>query len=132
MVAVVPNPQQIRVPNTPIEQWVDDNGYPTPATQTFLYTLITSLQQNFGNEGLVAPSQPQDITTTPPTDNISIIQYNTVVDPTTSTAVTTLQNGTFLYDSTNKRMLVSIEIGGVPTFQELVLQAPNPVINPPI
>lgn len=129
--ATVPNPQQIRVPNTPIERMVDDQGYPTPATQTFLYTLITSLQQNFGNEGLVAPSQPQDITTTPPTDTISVIQYNTIVDAA-GVAKESLQNGAFLYDSTNKRMLVSIDVGGIPTFQELVLKAPNPVINPPI
>lgn len=130
MVAVVPNPQQIRVPNTPIEQWVDDKGYPTPATQTFLYTLITSLQQNFGNEGLVAPSQPQDATTTPPTDNISKIQYNTVINAQ-GVPQYTLQNGTFIYDSTNDRILVSINVAGVPTFKQVTVTNPIPAINPP-
>lgn len=129
MVAVVPNPQQIRVPNTPIEQWVDEKGYPTPATQTFLYTLITSLQQNFGNEGLVAPSQPQDATTTPPTDYISQIQNNTVVDPATGTPMYTCGYGRFLYDSTNNRILVSIDGGGgVPAFMQVTLAAPVPPI----
>lgn len=128
MVAIVPNPQQIRVPNTPIEQMVDEKGYPTPSTQTFFYTLITSLQQNFGNEGLVAPSQPQDATTTPPTDYISTIQNNTIVDPTTNTPVHTLQPGTFIYDSTNDRILVSIVVGGIPVFRQITVTVPVPPI----
>lgn len=129
MVAVVPNPQQIRVPNTPIEQWVDDKGYPTPATQTFLYTLITSLQQNFGNEGLVAPSQPQDATTTPPTDYVSQIQNNTIINTATGAPVQTLQPGTFLYDSTNDRILVSIRVSPTSVvFKQITVAAPVPPI----
>ena len=127
MVAIVPNPQQIRVPNAPIEQLTDEKGYPTPSTQTFLYTLITSLQQNFGDEGLVAPSQAQDATTTPASDYISQIQNNTVIDAQ-GNQVYTLQPGTFLYDSTNDRILVSILVGGVPLFREIPVIVPVPPI----
>lgn len=105
----------IRIPNLPVGQIVDKNGNPTDDELTFRQALITSLQRNFGNEGIVAPTQ--DAT------NITAIQNNQLPDP-----VTGIPNqyscayGTFLYDSSTNTMRVAIDNGaGAPIFKTLVL-----------
>jgi hypothetical protein len=80
----------IRVPNLPTGQIVDKEGNATDDELTFRHALITSLQQNFGSEGLVAPTQPYD--------DMLIIQNNQIPDPVTGNPNQyTCQFGTCLY-----------------------------------
>lgn len=110
----VKKPQQIRVPNLPIGKIVDENGVATSSEITFRQVLITSLQKNFGNEGLVAPSQ----TNAGPSDAVLTIQNNKVLNPGTGQLEYTCQGGTLIYDSTNNNLLVCIlDNTGVPTFK---------------
>lgn len=107
-------PQQIRVPNLPVGPMVDDKGYPVPTEIAFRQTLISGLQTNFGNEGLVAPSQ----TNVDSSDNVTTIQNNTVITTEGGEPQYTCQGGTLLYDSTNNHLLVCIlDSMGVPTFK---------------
>lgn len=121
------NPQEVRIPNLPTGRLVDDKGIATDDESTFRRILITSLQNNFGNEGLVAPSQ---INAAAPNDYIKQIQNNTVLNPSTGVQDYTCGFGRFLYDSTNNRILVSIDVGGgVPGFAEVNLTLP-PLVPP--
>jgi hypothetical protein len=112
--AVIKQPQQIRVPNLPLGKMVDANGSPTATEITFRQSLIRSLQQNFGNEGLVVPSQKN---TTAPNNAVEVIQNNTVINPATGLPQYTLVPGTLLYDSTNNNLLVAILVGDTPKFK---------------
>jgi len=49
--------QNIRVPTLPMGEMVKPDGNPTDDELLFRNQLITSLLQNFGNEGLVIPTQ---------------------------------------------------------------------------
>jgi hypothetical protein len=111
----------IRIPNLPIGQVVNDQGHATDDELTFRHTLITSLQNNFGNEGCVVPTQANDAA---PNDFIRQIQDNQQ-----SNGQFTCGFGRFLYDATNKRILVSIDDGtGTPKFMEVTLAAPVPPV----
>lgn len=100
----------IRVPNLPNGQLVDEDGNATDDELTFRQGLITSLQQNFGNEGLVAPVQDST--------NIAIIQNNQLPNPVTGVADQySCQPGTIIYNSTNDTLMVAILVGGIPTFK---------------
>lgn len=101
----IKQPQQIRVPNLPLGAMVDENGIATPSEITFRQTLIRSLQNNFGDEGLVVPSQQN---TTAPNDAVNTIQNNQVINQVTGQLEYTLVPGTLLYDSTNNNLLVAI------------------------
>lgn len=118
----------IRVPNLPNGQIVDDKGYPSDDELTFRQGLITSLQQNFGNEGVVVPSQTNAAA---PDNFIRQIQDNRIPNPVTGVADQyTCGFGRFLYDATNNRILVSIDVGGgVPGFAEVNLTLP-PLVPP--
>lgn len=106
--------QQIRVPNLPLGPMVDDKGIAVPTEIAFRQTLISSLQTNFGDEGLVAPSQ----TNVDASDNVITIQNNTVISTESGAPQYTCQGGTLLYDSTNNNLLVCIlDSSGVPTFK---------------
>ena len=105
--------QNIRIPNLPIGPLVDDKGMPTSEELAFRQALITSLQQNFGNEGLIAPSQNAA--------NATTIQNNQVINQATGVAEKTLVPGTLLYDTTTNTLLVSILVAGVPTFKTVVV-----------
>ena len=110
----VQQPQQIRVPNLPLGPMVDKDGNPTSSEITFRQTLVSSLQSNFGNEGLVAPSQQN---TTAPNNAVTVIQNNQVINPATGELQYTCQGGTLIYDSTNNNLLVCILASdGTPTF----------------
>lgn len=50
-------PQVIRVPNLPTGEIVKEDRTATDDELTFRQGLITSLQQNFGSEGVVVPTQ---------------------------------------------------------------------------
>ena len=109
------NRQNIRIPNLPIGPIVDSQGNPTAPEIVFRQILITSLQQNFGAEGLVPPSQKNAAA---PNNSIDIIQNNKRYDVATKKFVYTCQGGTLVYDSTNNNLLVCIlDSSGVPTFK---------------
>jgi hypothetical protein len=109
----------IRIPNVSFDKMVDENGFPTTAELMFRETLITQLQDNFGNEGCVVPGQSAA--------NCALIQNHTEIDPVTSTSVPTCGFGRILYDSTNKRILISVDNGsGIPVFMQVGLTIPVP------
>lgn len=114
MTTVVKKQQQIRVPNLPVGPMVDQDGMPSSSEMMFRQLLNRSLQQNFGNEGLVVPSQPNSVA---PNNAVSIIQNNQVANPVTGALSYSLVPGTLLYDSTNNNLLVAILVGDVPTFK---------------
>ena len=100
----------IRVPNLPNGQITDKEGNGTDDEMTFRHALITSLQQNFGDEGLVAPVQSAT--------NIATIAANRIPDPVTGLPNQyTCQPGTIIYNSTNDTLMVAILVAGVPTFR---------------
>lgn len=109
----------IRIPNLQQGKIVDENGMPTDDEQTFRQILISNLQNIAGSEGLVCPSQENQAS---PNDFIKQIQNNQLEN-----GEYTCGFGRFIYDSTNNRMLVSIDGGsGVPKFMQLTLTTPSP------
>lgn len=99
-----------RAPNLPLGALVDESGFPTPEFLTFLQTLVSSMQKNFGDEGLVAPTQTAA--------NITTIQNNTQTVPTGSNY--TCQFGTLIYDSNANTLRVALNDGaGAPTFKTI-------------
>jgi hypothetical protein len=99
----------IRVPNLPIGQIVDENGNATDDELTFRHALITNLQNNFGNEGVVVPTQTAA--------NINTIQNNQLANGQYSCAF-----GTIIYDSTNNLIRIAIDDGtGKPIFKTVTL-----------
>ena len=109
----------IRVPNLPSGRIVDDNGKPTDEELTFRQALVTLLQQLFGSEGLVMPTQTAT--------NITTIQNNTVSIPLpgnpTNTAYT-CEFGTMLYDSTDNSIRIainSLSSDNAPVFKTVTL-----------
>lgn len=109
----------IRIPNLPTGRIVDENGNTSDEEQTFRQTLITSLQDNFGNEGCVVPSQTSA--------NITKIQDHTIIDQATGLTVYTCQFGTLIFNNepydaiTNPQgnsLLVAVDDGtGKPIFK---------------
>ena len=98
----------IRIPNLPIGQIVDENGNATDDELSFRHALITSLQNNFGNEGVTVPVQAAtDITT---------IQNNQLPNGDYSCAP-----GTIIYNSTSNTVMVAIMVAGVPTFKTITV-----------
>lgn len=51
------DPVVLRIPNLPTGPMVDEEGMPTNDELVFRQNLVTSLQNNFGSEGMVAPTQ---------------------------------------------------------------------------
>ena len=98
------DPLLIRIPNLPQGKLVDEQGNPTDDELTFRQRLITSLQDNFGNEGVVAPSQS--------TADITTIQNHQLPN-----GAYTCQGGTLIYDLTTNELKVAILVAGVPTFR---------------
>lgn len=101
--------QNIRVPNLPIDKMVDADGYATPSEMTFRQSLVTGLQRNFGEEGVVPPSQD--------TQSINKIQNNITIDPSTNTPLYTAKGGTLIYDETTNELKVCILGGASPIFK---------------
>lgn len=117
MVDIVYTPQTIRVPNLPMGQIVDKDGNATDDELTFRHILITSLQNNFGAEGVVVPTQ--DAT------NIAIIEANREPNPIALPTVPgayTCAFGTILYNSTANSIMIAVDGGGgVPLFKTVTL-----------
>ena len=115
------DPVVLRIPNLPTGPMTDDKGMPTNDELIFRQNLISSLQDNFGNEGLIAPTQKDDIA---PDNFIGQIQNFQLPN-----GQYTCGFGRFIYDETNNRMLVSIDGGGgVPAFMEITLTVPVPPV----
>ncbi|MGL6123752.1 MAG: hypothetical protein ACRC1W_12210 [Shewanella sp.] len=98
----------IRVPNLPTGFMTEADGSPTDDEMVFRQNLISSLQQNFGNEGLVAPSQSAA--------NIAIIAANQ-----NENSQYTTQAGTMIYNTDTDALMVAILVAGVPTFKTVTV-----------
>lgn len=110
---------EIRVPNLNTDKICDEDGTPTDAENYFRNTLITNLQNLFGNNGVVVSSQPNDVA---PNDIIRQIQDNI-----NEFGQYTCAPGTIIYDSTNKRILISVLNGAnQPEFLQVDLSPPSP------
>lgn len=104
----------IRIPNLPNGRIVDDNGNPTLDFLTFMQTFVTNMQRLFGDEGMVAPQQIAD--------DITIIQNNTTPNAAQpDVPVYSCAPGTFIYNSTNDTIMVSILAAGVPQFKTITV-----------
>lgn len=92
--------------DTPV---VNKDGQFTDEWRNIMQQVFQSLQLNFGNEGLVMPTQTDA--------NITTIQNN--VD---NNGNPTAQYGTILYDSTNNSIRISINNGlNAPIFKTVTL-----------
>lgn len=106
--------QNIRIPNLPLGPYIDNNGMPYMEFLTFLQTLTSNLQNYFGDEGLVAPSQTAA--------NVLIIQNDTNPNPSGGAPIYNCEFGTILYESDTRKMKVAINDGtGKPIFKEINL-----------
>lgn len=113
----------IRIPNLPNGKIVDEEGNPSENEATFRHALISQLQKNFGDEGLVAPTQTNVLA---PADLNYISQ---IQDHQLENGQYTCGFGRILYDATNNRILISIDGGGgVPAFMEVTLTVPIPAV----
>lgn len=96
----------LRVPNLPTGKIADENGMATDDELIFRQNLITSLQNNFGNEGLVMPTQNNEA---PPADYVTQIQNNQ-----NENGQFTCQLGTMLYviadplDYTQDKVMIAV------------------------
>lgn len=109
MTTTVSDRAEIRIPNLPMGNIVDEKGYPTDDELTFRQVLIQNLQRLIGNEGLVAPKQA----------NADILS---IQNKTNANGQYTCAFGTLIYDSTNNKILAAINDGtGKPIFKELNL-----------
>lgn len=109
MTTTISDSQVIRVPNLPMGQIVNEQGYPTDDELTFRQTLLTNLQRFIGNEGIVVPTQTNN--------NILSIQNNVNANGQYTCAF-----GTLIYDATNNKLLAAIDDGtGKPIFKEVNL-----------
>ncbi len=101
-----PRRDPIRIPNLPLGQIVDDKGMPTDDELTFRQSLVTALQNNMGNEGLVIPQQSQ-------ADANTILNHRVENPSNPATFVYTCQLGTMLYiphatDYTQDKVVIAV------------------------
>jgi hypothetical protein len=98
--------QDVRVPALPMGTMVDKDGNPTDDELLFRTQLITSLQRNFNNEGLVAPTQGNAAS---PNDYVTQIQNHQNIQ-----GQYTCQLGTILYvipdaaDYTQDKVMIAV------------------------
>lgn len=97
-----------RIPTLPFQKMVEEDGNPTPIELMFRQNLVTSLQAYMGDEGMVIPSQTAS--------DILVIQNN--VD---SNGEYTCAPGTFIYNTTNDTVMVSVLVGGIPVFKTVTV-----------
>lgn len=110
----IPQRNTFRIPNLPMGQIVDTDGKATDDELTFRQGLLTLLENLIGNEGLVMPKQTAT--------NITAIQNHTQTTPGASPASNfTLAPGTFIYNSTNDTVQVSVLVAGTPTFKTVTV-----------
>jgi hypothetical protein len=93
-------------------KFVNDDGSLTDVAQAFFDSLQSILVRNFGEEGLVSPSQSAS--------NITTIQNNQEEGPT-GILSHTCKFGTFIYDSSNNKGKICLDDGsGNPIFKEIL------------
>jgi hypothetical protein len=95
----------VRIPNLPLGNIVDENGNTTPSEETFRQTLVSNLQNLFGQEGCVIPIQT-------PTGATTIIN-NSIINEATGVAQYSCQLGTLLYiqdptDYTQDKVVIAV------------------------
>lgn len=99
----------MNVPDLPIDEFVTADRKLSDVGKNFFQQLISQLQNNFSNEGLVAPTQSST--------NITIIQNNQ-----NGTEQYTCSYGTILYNSTGNSIQIAINNGSnVPIFKTVTL-----------
>lgn len=103
-----------RIPNLPLGQIADENGFPTEEEKNFRQALITLLQNLFGNEGMVPPSQSA-------TDIAAIAAGTQQVQGAIDSPIFTMQPGTIIFDATNGNLITNIPVLGVPTIRVFAL-----------
>lgn len=103
-----------RIPALPIGKMVNPNGDPSTEELIFRQTLMSSLISNMGSEGLVAPSQTT-------ADIAEIVAAEQQFQGVTPEMQRTCQPGTFFYDTTTDKVMVTILVAGVPTLKEVSL-----------
>ena len=94
-----------RIPTLPIGRMVDENGNPTQQEITFRQTLITNLNNNFGSQGCVVPTQNQA--------GIDLIVNQIAPNPLTgqvpmSGGQYVVQFGTILYNSSTGQIQICV------------------------
>lgn len=103
-----------RIPALPIGKMVNPDGNPSTEELIFRQTLMSSLISNIGSEGLVAPSQTTD-------DIDTIVAATAQAQGAVPDVEYTCQPGTFFYDTTTNKVMVTILVGTVPTLKEVSL-----------
>ncbi len=94
-------------------KFVNEDGTLSDVAQSFFDLLTTVLIKNIGQEGIVSPTQS--------VSNITIIQDNQEKNILTVNNVYTCKFGTLIYDSTNNKLVVSLDDGfGVPIFKNVL------------
>ena len=98
----------INIPDLPVIQMVDKDGFATAPEVQFRQNLVQALQSITSDEGLVPPSADSD--------TITIIQN--AKDPQ---GLPTCAPGTLIYNSDTNQLLTCILVGGVPTFKVITV-----------
>lgn len=110
----------MNIPNFVDMKVIGDDGYFTPEWKMIMQQLLTTLVDNASDEGLVAPTQPNDVTN----PNVTTIQDNKIqssVSPSPPNFMYTCKFGTLLYNSTANTLMVALDSGGgVPKFYTVV------------
>jgi len=97
---------EIRIPNLPMGQIVDEQGHATDDELLYRQALTTNLQKYFGSEGCVVPTLSAA--------DITLIQDNSYVDPGSGLTVYTCGYGRIVYNSDANSIMISVSDGGAP------------------
>ena len=95
------------IPDLPVSQMVEKDGFPTAPEYQFRQNLVQSLQSVTSDEGLVPPSQDSA--------TITIIQNGK-----NPQGEFTCKAGTLIYNTTTNELQVCILVAGVPTFKNVL------------
>jgi hypothetical protein len=88
----------MNIPNLPVAPITDEKGFRSPVELVFMQQLITELQQNAGQEGLVAPTLTAS--------QITTVQNNQLPNGTYSCSF-----GTIVYNVTANSIMIAINSG---------------------
>lgn len=119
----------LRIPNLPMGRISEPDGRATDEMSTFLQSLLTLLENLFGEEGCVIPSQP--------VQTVLEIQNNVEVTQGASTSTHTCQFGTMIYavndedppDPTKDAFVIAVDKAdgsGEPVFKKVTITDWNP------
>jgi hypothetical protein len=97
----------LNIPDLPVSQMTDKDGFATAPEYQFRQGLVQSLQSVTSDEGLVPPTQDSA--------TIAIIQNGK-----NPQGLFTCQAGTLIYNSDTNKLQVCILVAGVPTFFDVL------------